>query len=243
MLLAMTIELISFDLDGTLIDTASEIAEAANRALESHGLERRPEDQITAYIGHGGRALINALRNEVIAQDPAVEHRMSFEQLFASFDNHYGEITGTTSRPYPGTHEALERLSACGLRLVCVTNKDHRHAIHALEFHGLAAPFELVIGGDTLPEKKPHASVLQHVATTLGIPIERVAHIGDSATDVLAAKNSGVAAWAVPYGYNSGIPITAASPDRVFRSLLEMAEYVIEMKAISRAEGRNIRVH
>jgi len=239
----MNIELISFDLDGTLIDTASEIAEAANRALESHGLDRRPEDQITAFIGHGGRALINALRNDVIAQDPAVEHRMSFEQLFASFDEHYGDTTGTLSQPYPGTHEALEQLRACGLRLVCVTNKDHRHAIHALEFHGLVAPFELVIGGDTLPEKKPHPSVLQHVSTTLGIPIERIAHIGDSATDVLAAKNSGVAAWAVPYGYNGGVPITAANPDRVFHSLPEMSEYVIEMKALSRAEGQNIRGH
>jgi len=239
----MNIELISFDLDGTLIDTASEIAEAANRALGSHGFDRRPEDQLTAFIGHGVRALINALRNDVIAQDPAVEHRMSFEQLFASFDEHYGDTTGTLSQPYPGTHEALEQLRACGLRLVCVTNKDHRHAIHALEFHGLVAPFELVIGGDTLPEKKPHPSVLQHVSTTLGIPIERIAHIGDSATDVLAAKNSGVAAWAVPYGYNGGVPITAANPDRVFHSLPEMSEYVIEMKALSRAEDQNIRGH
>jgi phosphoglycolate phosphatase len=229
----MAIDLISVDLDGTLSDTASEIAEAANRALESHGLERRPEDLITALIGHGGRALIKTLRNDVIAQDPGVEHRMSFEQLFVSFDEHYGETTGTISRPYPGTHEALKRLRACGMRLVCVTNKDHRHAIHALEFHGLAAPFELVIGGDTLPEKKPHPSVLQHVATSLGIPIERIAHIGDSATDVLAAKNAGVAAWAVPYGYNSGVSITAANPDRVFHSLPEMAEYVTLLRAES----------
>lgn len=237
----MDLDLISFDLDGTLIDTASEIAEAANRALESHGLERRPEERITEFIGHGGRALIRSLRNEVIAQDPAMERRMSFEQLFASFDEHYGETTGTVSQPYPGTHEALERLKTSGLRLVCVTNKDYRHAIHALEFHGLATPFELVIGGDTLPEKKPHPSVLRHVATTLEIPINRVAHIGDSATDVLSAKNSGVAAWAVPYGYNSGIPITAANPDRLFQSLPEMAEYVIELKSIRQAEGQTIR--
>jgi phosphoglycolate phosphatase len=230
--MSMAYDLISFDLDGTLIDTASEIAEAANRALETHGLERRPEAQITSLIGHGGRSLIQSLHTEAVTQDPAVGERLSSEQLFASFDAHYGDTTGTSSNPYPGTHQALERLLNAGVRLVCVTNKDYRHAVQALEVHQLATHFELVIGGDTLAQKKPHPSVLLHVARTLGIAPERLAHIGDSVTDVQAATNAGVAAWAVPYGYNGGIPITAANPDQLFHSLQEMADYVLGVPGV-----------
>lgn len=220
-------QLVSFDLDGTLIDTAGEICEAANRTLESHGIPRRPEVEITHLIGAGTRELMLRLLARCQAEHPELLQSLSTEVVIGSFDAHYADTTGTLARPYPGAVDALQRLRAAGLRLACVTNKEFRHAMRVLEAVGMHQSFDLVIGGDSLPEKKPHASVLQHVATVLGTTTGHTAHVGDSATDVLAARNSGVAAWAVPYGYNSGRPISEAGPDRVFASLDQVADHVL----------------
>ena len=113
------------------------------------------------------------------------------------------------------------------LRLACVTNKEMRHTLRLLRATKLDGYFDLVIGGDSLPEKKPHPSVLQHVTRTLGVSLLRTAHVGDSAVDVAAALNAGAAAWAVPYGYNAGLPIRDSAPDRLFDNLLAVAQYVI----------------
>jgi len=113
------------------------------------------------------------------------------------------------------------------VRLACVTNKEIRHARRVLEVTRLSGYFDLVIGGDSLPEKKPHPSVLRHVAQQLGVSPAQTAHLGDSATDVAAARNAGVAAWAVPYGYNAGRPITESKPDLVFDTLTAVAAHVL----------------
>lgn len=220
-------QLLSYDLDGTLVDTASEIAEAANRALASHGLARRPVSDITMLIGAGTRELMLKLLAQVFLESPDLAHRVQVDAVLASMDQHYADTTGTSAVPYNGCGDSLERLRAAGVRLVCTTNKESRHAHRVLEAVRLAQFFELVIGGDTLPEKKPHASVLRHVAHILSTPIGACAHLGDSAIDVQAARNAGVAAWAVPYGYNAGVPIEAAQPDRIFQSLPEVADHVL----------------
>ena len=142
-------------------------------------------------------------------------------------DQHYAITTGTSALPYAGCHEALAALEAVGVRLACVTNKELRHARRVLEAARLQGYFDLVIGGDTLLEKKPHASVLRHVAHQLGVATARVAHVGDSSIDVQAARNAGVAAWAVPYGYNAGVPVAQAQPDRLFDSLPQVADHVL----------------
>lgn len=224
-------DLICFDLDGTLVDTASEIAEAANRALESHGIARRPVADITLLIGNGTRELMLKLLANCYLADPSLASRVRTDDVLASMDGHYAVTTGTSAVAYGGTRDALRRLHAAGVHLACVTNKELRHARRVLRATRLEDYFKLVIGGDSLPEKKPHASVLRHVAHTLGVDTRRTAHIGDSSIDVAAARNAGVAAWAVPYGYNAGVPIADAAPDRIFPTLAHAADLVLKPPA------------
>ena len=222
----MAFDLISFDLDGTLVDTAGEIAEAANRALESHGIARRSPAEITELIGAGTQELMLKLLARSMLEQPGLVQAVDPDAVLRSLDGHYQATTGTSATLYPGCLGTLVDLKRAGLKLACVTNKELRHALRVLQVTGLESCFDLVIGGDSLPEKKPHASVLRFAASTLQVAIERVAHVGDSATDVAAARNAGVAAWAVPYGYNAGVSIAEARPDLIFQTLPDVAAHV-----------------
>ena len=233
----MHYDLLSFDLDGTLVDTAAEIAEAANRALESHGIARRPTAAITMLIGAGTRDLMLQLLAQAFIDNTALAQTVMPEAVLASMDHHYAITTGSSAIPYDGARDALERLKAQGIRLACVTNKELRHASRVLQVTRLDGYFDLVIGGDSLPEKKPHASVLEYVVSHFHGSVDRCAHVGDSRTDVEAAHNAGVAAWAVPYGYNAGVPIEEARPDIIFDNLQQIAEHVITGQARARASA------
>jgi len=218
-------DLVGFDLDGTLVDTAGEIAEAVNLALEDHGLVRRPLDEITALIGAGTHALMLKL---LVQMGVGPRSALPIGALLQSLDRRYGETAGSSARVYTGAAEALKALRAAGVKLACVTNKEFRHAQRVLAATGLAGHFDLVIGGDSLPEKKPHASVLRQVAADLGgPPLKRCGHVGDSRIDVQAARNAGFAAWAVPYGYNGGEPVAQCEPDQLFPDLQALADHVL----------------
>jgi phosphoglycolate phosphatase len=223
---AATLRLVSFDLDGTLVDTASEIGEAVHRAFDDFGLARRPQQEITGLIGRGTRELMLKLLARVFMERPALAERVAPEAMLERFDVHYAETAGQFARPYIGCFDMLDELAALGLKLVCVTNKEERHARRVLEATRLAGRFGLLLGGDSLAVKKPHPDVFAHVLRDQGASAAQTAHLGDSAIDVETARNAGVRAWAVPYGYNAGRAIEESRPDRVFPDLLAVAAHV-----------------
>ncbi len=231
----MRYSVISFDLDGTLVDTAGEIAEAANRTLAEFGVERQAVDLISGFIGAGTRQMMLRLLAHVLLDKPALADRLPADEVLRRLDVHYSVTAGSTGRPYPGCDETLRRLRDGGVRLACLTNKEKRFAKRVLEATRLRDHFDLVVGGDSLPQRKPHASTLAHVLQVLGGERHRAAHVGDSRIDVETARNAGVAAWAVPWGYNGGEPIGAAGPHRVFESLAQIADHVIAANAAAAA--------
>jgi phosphoglycolate phosphatase len=219
--------ILGFDLDGTLVDTAAEIAEAANLALQDVGLAPRPVPTIERLIGAGTRELMLRL----LRSAPEASGVVDADAALARFAFHYTAIAGTSCRAYEGCVAALERLRAGGVRLACLTNKEERYSRSILEAVRIAAFFDVLVGGDTLPVRKPDRRVVEHVLQRLRGSAAAMAHVGDSATDVQTARNAGVAAWVVPYGYNGGEPIESARPDRIFANLAAVADHVLEVRA------------
>jgi phosphoglycolate phosphatase len=123
------------------------------------------------------------------------------------------------SKLYDGVSAGLDAMKAAGFRLGCITNKAARYTEPLLKGVGLADYFEIVVSGDSLPEKKPHPMPLLHAAKFFGVPIERVLLIGDSLNDALAARAAGCPIFCVPYGYNHGKPVDELDVDAVIADL------------------------
>ena len=141
-----------------------------------------------------------------------------YEHALPIFDKHYTELL-LGSKPYSGVIDGLEALRAAGFPMGCITNKAARFTKPLLEGSGLAKYFEIVVSGDTLPEKKPHPLPLLYAAKFFGVPIEQLLLIGDSLNDALAARAAGCPVFCVPYGYNHGEPVETLDTDAVIPDL------------------------
>jgi phosphoglycolate phosphatase len=214
--MAQDFDLVMFDLDGTLVETAPEIMDATNDTLRRFDLAEVTQQQVNDWIGHGTRELlIQALAYSGGTPVSVVRASVSLNLIAHEFDKHYQSRCGTRSQLYPQVRETLVALRARGVKTAVVTNKEGRYTATVLDAHQLTPLLDSVVSGDTLPTKKPNPAGIDHCLAQFGVAKDRALFVGDSSIDVATARNAGVAVWALPYGYNMGETIESCNPDRV----------------------------
>lgn len=209
-------DLIMFDLDGTLVETAPEICDAVNDTLLRFDLPEVTQQQVNDWIGHGTRTLlIQALAFAGATDVASVSNSNSLKLIAAEFDKNYQQRCGTRSQLYPQVRETLVALRQRGVKLAVVTNKESRYTRTVLNAHQLTPLFDWVVCGDTLPTKKPDPAGILECLKQFDVPHNRALFVGDSSIDIATARNADVQVWALPYGYNMGQSIADSAPDRL----------------------------
>jgi phosphoglycolate phosphatase len=213
-----------YDLDGTLLDTASEITKAVNLTLEDFSCRHVDESDVRRWIGHGTGWLMEQAWAANAANNPA-NKAVAWSDVMGRFMIHYGATAGTSSQFFPKVVETLQKVKSIGIKQAIITNKEAKFTQRIVEKYDLAQYFDMVICGDTLPFKKPHPGVIEHCIHTLRSSPGNSLFVGDSEIDVATAKAAGVVCWAVPYGYNHGRPISMADPDRLVPDISDVPNY------------------
>jgi phosphoglycolate phosphatase len=212
-------KLIIIDLDGTLVDSVPDLAFSVNEMMERIGRPHYDESEVRNWVGNGVEKLVKrALTGDLDAEPSDAD----FQHAFPFFSESYARHNGSRSELYPGIEEGLKELAAEGYTLACVTNKAEIFTTPLLKGLGIHDRFELIICGDTLAKKKPDPMPLLHAAEVLSVSPAESLMIGDSISDVKAARAAGFGIICVPYGYNHGNDIRKAHPDAVISSLAEL---------------------
>jgi phosphoglycolate phosphatase len=208
---------ILFDLDGTLLDTAADITSALNHALADQRLGSFSEAQVREMIGRGVPTLIERALARL-----GTPGSVDLARLLERFDEHYDRLLDRgeyQARVYPGVAQGLSELFARGLRLAVVTNKRKQAAVSLLARLGLSEWIQVVVGGDSCAFRKPRPEPLLRACEALKVAPGQALMVGDSETDVLAARAAGMAIVCVPYGYNEGADPRALACDVLLESL------------------------
>lgn len=205
-----------WDFDGTLADTWRDLATCVNLALAEVG--RPPFEGVRDSIGYGARSLLAAALAE---KDPSPEQ---VDAVLAKFRVHYAVHCLDESRLYDGIIPVLDALA--GHRMAVVSNKPAVFLLDMIDRMGLRPRFELVLGGDSLEHKKPHPSVLEHVAAFFGVPPESLWMIGDGETDVSAARAVGARSIACLWGLRDRAVLAEAGPDHFAATPQEIVEII-----------------
>ncbi|MDR5772612.1 MULTISPECIES: phosphoglycolate phosphatase [unclassified Caballeronia] len=206
------------DLDGTMVDTADDFVAAINGMLVRIGLEQQPvtRDEVVGYVGKGSE---NLIRSVLAVRLPRTEAAAQFDDALAIYQSEYAKINGQYSALFPEVKEGLEAMRELGIALACVTNKPHRFAVELLAHFGIAEYFKVILGGDSVAQKKPDPLPMLTACERLDVlPRETVA-VGDSENDALAGRAAGMATLTVPYGYNHGKDVQSVKSDGIVSTL------------------------
>lgn len=221
----IAVKAVVIDLDGTLLDTAPDLAEAANRMLAELQLPPIEETTLKTYIGNGVARLIKRVLTKDMDAEPDAA---LFAKARPIYEKHYAAAVSLNSRPYPGVIDGLNALKQAGYRLACITNKAEKFTLPLLKDIGLHDYFELVLAGDTLAKKKPDPMPLIYACEKFGITPDEMLLIGDSLNDTQAARAAGCYVFCVPYGYNRGQDVNELDLDAVVDTLVDAANLIIK---------------
>ena len=211
---------VAFDLDGTLLDTLPDLADAGNAMLVELDRPTVSEAVVRSFIGDGIERLVKRLLEGRRDGEPPQD---LFRRAHESFERHYRAGLDRRTRIYPGVVEGLVAFASAGLKLACVTNKAEAFTRPLLAAHGLDRHLDLVIGGDTLLRKKPDPLPLRHCASEFGIDTHALLMVGDSANDVLAARAAGCPVVCVAYGYTGDGHVRSLGADAIVENVLDAA--------------------
>ncbi|MBV6825728.1 phosphoglycolate phosphatase [Pseudomonas sp. PD9R] len=220
--------LVMFDLDGTLIDSVPDLAAAVDNMLLKLGRKPAGIESVREWVGNGAPVLVRrALAGSI---DHSAVDDVEAEHALEIFMQAYGESHELTV-VYPGVRDTLKWLHKQGVEMALITNKPERFVAPLLDQMKIGRYFRLIIGGDTLPQKKPDPAALFFVMKMTNIPASQSLFVGDSRSDVLAAKAAGVKCVALSYGYNHGRPIAEESPTLVIDDLRKLIPGCLDLCA------------
>jgi phosphoglycolate phosphatase len=211
-------KMILIDVDGTLVDTIPDLAFCINEMMVQLDMPRRGEARVRLWVGNGTERLIKRALTGRMNGEPDED---LYQRALPIFLNFYAQNISKRSRLYDGVREGLAGLRAADMRLGAVTNKPERFTLPLLKQMHLLDYFEIVVSGDSLPRKKPDPLPLLHAAEVMSIAPAHALMLGDSETDVIAARAAGFQIVCVSYGYNHGENICDVNPDAVIDSIAE----------------------
>ena len=215
--------MILIDVDGTLVDSVPDLAFCVDEMMLQLGMEPRGEKQVRNWVGNGVERLVRrALTGELDGEpDEAL-----FEKAYPIFLDLYADNSCKRTELYPGVKEGIEHLQTQGYKLGCVTNKAEQFTLPILRQLDIYDTFEIVVSGDTLEVKKPDPGPLLYAAEKLGVDASQSLMLGDSQSDVKAARAAGFQIICMSYGYNHGEDIRKYEPDLVIDSMAELKAYL-----------------
>ena len=214
-------QMVLIDVDGTLVDSVPDLAFCVDAMMDELGLPQRGESQVRLWVGNGVERLV---RRALIGKLDGEPDEVLFNTAYPIYLKLYAANVSERSVLYPGVHEGLAWLKQQGFKLGCVTNKAAQFTLPLLKNLGVYDDFGIVICGDTLPLKKPDPAPLLHAAKHFGVSPQQSLMLGDSVSDVTAARAAGFKIICMSYGYNHGQDIRSVHPDAVIDSMVELPQ-------------------